>query len=384
MNQSASYTLNRRQLFGRASCAAGLAVLLLGNVGCTVICALLGIPVEDCNLGFDQPIGGLSVEIEVRFIAVEDDFFENIGVDFDFEIESEPVGTTVQPPTSQPANTTLAPSSQTGGPVDTNMLIPKLLASSPFFLPTFSENQSPPMVNFFPGVPSPDFQVPTDGTTALPNLNDLTGGINLGTWSDPGLAGFELAILSDLEAEIFMQAALADEGVTTFTAHRVKLFNGQQALVISNSESTLVTDLQEPYQSAVTSFDPQIQTIQSGPMLNASAVISADRRFVSLTIVPIRAITIVPSQTFNINGVNNSILLPVFQVARVQTTVSVPDGGTVLLGGYRPDPDGEVERGLPILNMLPYIQRLFKNAGLVRDNQLLLLMVTPRIIIQEE
>ena len=66
------------------------------------------------------------------------------------------------------------------------------------------------------------------------------------------------------------------------------------------------------------------------------------------------------------------------------TTVSVPDGGTVLLGGIKRLQEGRTERGVPMLDKLPYINRLFKNVGIGRTTKSLMLMVTPRIIIQEE
>ena len=40
--------------------------------------------------------------------------------------------------------------------------------------------------------------------------------------------------------------------------------------------------------------------------------------------------------------------------------------------------------GVPILNKIPYISRLFKNTGVGRETESLMLMVTPRIIIQED
>ena len=75
---------------------------------------------------------------------------------------------------------------------------------------------------------------------------------------------------------------------------------------------------------------------------------------------------------------------PVFEVVNVTTTVSVPDGGTVLLGGIKRLREGRNMAGVPILNKLPYISRLFKNSGVGRETESLMLMVTPRIIIQEE
>ena len=37
-----------------------------------------------------------------------------------------------------------------------------------------------------------------------------------------------------------------------------------------------------------------------------------------------------------------------------------------------------------LLNKIPYVSRLFKNTGVGRETESLMLMVTPRIIIQEE
>ena len=75
---------------------------------------------------------------------------------------------------------------------------------------------------------------------------------------------------------------------------------------------------------------------------------------------------------------------PVQEQVQVTTTVSVPDGGTVLLGGVKRLSEGRTMAGVPILNKIPYISRLFKNSGVGRETASLMLMVTPRIIIQEE
>ena len=68
----------------------------------------------------------------------------------------------------------------------------------------------------------------------------------------------------------------------------------------------------------------------------------------------------------------------------VNTTVNCPDGGTVLLGGIKRLAEGRVEAGVPMLNKIPYINRLFSNTAIGRDTQSVMMMVTPRIIIQEE
>ncbi|MBM4059432.1 MAG: type II and III secretion system protein, partial [Planctomycetes bacterium] len=87
-------------------------------------------------------------------------------------------------------------------------------------------------------------------------------------------------------------------------------------------------------------------------------------------------------QTLRSSG--TTIQLPEFLFTTVTTTVSVPDGGTVLLGGIKRQREGRNEYGVPILSKIPYINRLFRNVGLGRTTDSLMLMVTPRIIIQEE
>jgi general secretion pathway protein D len=79
-----------------------------------------------------------------------------------------------------------------------------------------------------------------------------------------------------------------------------------------------------------------------------------------------------------------TVQLPTFNFVTVTTTVSVPDGGTVLLGGIKRLSEGRNEHGVPVLSKIPYINRLFKNVGIGRTTSSLMMMVTPRIIIQEE
>ena len=145
--------------------------------------------------------------------------------------------------------------------------------------------------------------------------------------------------------------------------------------------------------------------------MGVAAVISADRRYVRLSVSPnFTAITSV--ETFSIpggavgnlggqnnnNGGNNNggggdddddsanltIQQPVTAIVTVQTTVSVPDGGTVLLGGVKTLSEGRNMAGVPILNKIPYISRLFKNSGVGRETSSIMLIVTPRIVIYEE
>ena len=79
-----------------------------------------------------------------------------------------------------------------------------------------------------------------------------------------------------------------------------------------------------------------------------------------------------------------TLQLPTFNMTTVRTAVSVPDGGTGLLGGIGRASTGSVTRGVPVLSKVPGANRVFTNRGIGQDFGLSQMSVTPRIIILEE
>lgn len=59
--------------------------------------------------------------------------------------------------------------------------------------------------------------------------------------------------------------------------------------------------------------------------------------------------------------------VPTYIGIRVQTTVTVPDRGTALLGGYSRLSEGRVSYGAPGLGRLPYAGRGFRNVAYGRS-----------------
>ena len=149
-------------------------------------------------------------------------------------------------------------------------------------------------------------------------------------------------------------------------------------------------------------FVPSANPIPTGSVtLTVQAVISADRRFVRMSLVPNLTnlasanIPLFPIVTpiFPIfeGGFQGPPILftqfiqqPTFNNIMIMTTVNVPDGGTVLLGGLKRLSEGRNEFGPPVLSKIPYLDRLFKNVGYGRETESLMMMVTPHIIINEE
>ncbi len=323
----------------------------------------------------------LQVTIEVRFIQLNDRFFERIGIDFDFNIEDgggnvvaglNNVGASFEP---RSRSATVGISAGPTGISDA--------------LPDFTVDLDVPFRNSSFGLTVPQFGAPT----------------NVGE--------FGFAILSDIEAFFLINASQGDIRSNVLQAPKVTLFNGQQAIVVDTSFTPFVISVIPVVGEFAAAQQPVIVVLSEGTMMTVQAVVSDDRRYVRLTLVPffsqigeVNTFTFEGSQTTTSssnttdqddNGNNESeentnnvvrsgttVQLPTFEVISIATTVSVPDGGTVLLGGIKRLSEGRNEFGVPLLSKVPYIDRLFRNVGIGRETDSLMMMVTPHIIIQEE
>lgn len=319
----------------------------------------------------------LQVTIEVRFITLNDNFFERIGVDFQFNITNEaPNDPRALSPSNKKEIVGLEPPA--GGAASFPNYTTDLGFDIPFRQSSFN-------------LATPQFGQPVE------------------------VARFGFAILSDLEAFLLVNAAQGDRRSNVLQAPKVTLFNGQQASVFDQTTTPFVISVIPVVGDFAAAYQPVITVLSEGTSLTVQATISNDRRFVRLTVLPffsqigdVREFTFSGSKTTSKKTTASSgsggsggdttastddaitstdgitIQLPNFSFVTVNTTVSVPDGGTVLLGGIKRLSEGRNEFGVPILSKLPYINRLFKNVGIGRETQSLMMMVTPRIIIQEE
>ena len=313
----------------------------------------------------------LQITIEVRFITLADNFAEQIGVDFQASFDDNVSG-----------------------------------------LPSDDEGPSVAIGwDGISGLPTGDLDIRLENGSF--GLAPPFGSAGLGT---PSTIGF--AILSDIEAFFFLQAAQSDNRSNVMQAPKVTLFDGQFATINDQTQRPFVISVTPVVGDFAVAQQPVIVVLNEGTQLNVQGIVSDDKRFVRLTLVPFFSqIGAVDTFTYegrrstrtssrdeedtNGDGVVNeddavdedstqdivegtTVQLPTFAFTSVSTTVSVPDGGTILLGGIKRQAEGRVERGIPVLSKIPYVSRLFRNVSAGRDSSSLMLMVTPRIIIQEE
>ncbi len=285
----------------------------------------------------------IQVTIETRFLTVERNFLEDIGFDWDVTIFDH---------------------NQEGfGPI------------------TFGTNTSSFTANPLSGATGITLATPGDGSAAS---NTLAG--SYGTFLD------------DFQVNFLIRATQASQFSTTLTAPRVTLFNGQRAYVLVATQRAYVSDLDPVVGSQSAAFDPEIDVVNDGVLLDVQATVSADRKYVTLTLRPTLADAEITTFSFmspvTTGGGDNeppqeemqalTIQTPIVDIIQVRTSVSVPDGGTLLLGGQTIAGEVEREIGVPILSKIPFVKRLFTNRSMAKDESVLLILVKPTIIIQRE
>jgi len=212
--------------------------------------------------------------------------------------------------------------------------------------------------------------------------------------NEGGLA-FSGVFLDDLQVGFLLRAIQADVRSTVLQAPRITLYNGQRSYISVSTVVTYIADAEPVVAEAAVGWDLQISAIPIGVTLDVKATVSADRRYVQMDLRPQSAAldtSINPTgfQTYAISAAvpmgtaSFTIELPRVMVQDFKTTVSVPDGGTLLLGGTRRFTEADVETGVPILSKIPILKRLFNNRASLRNANNLLLLIKPKVIIQAE
>jgi Flp pilus assembly secretin CpaC/tetratricopeptide (TPR) repeat protein len=297
---------------------------------------------------------GIMVDIQARFLKVEDNFLEDIGVDFR-GLGSPGAGTNdfFNDFGNASAQSTLG--NELGG--DTTL--------GAYF----------------------DDGEDGDMRARIENLY----GSQLGdsdTLTSTGGLGFQWTYLNDLQLEMILRAVSKSERIELVTAPRLTVFNTARSNLTVMNQVAYVKDFDVEIAQASSIADPIIDVVQDGVILDVRPVVSADRRFLTLELRPTVAELKRPIRTFNtslgVSGNSVAIHLPELEISRVRTSVPMPDGGTVLLGGFKVHESQDLRSGVPILNKIPLISFLFERKGTFVSNRRLLILLKANIVIPAE
>ena len=150
-------------------------------------------------------------------------------------------------------------------------------------------------------------------------------------------------------------------------APKITTFNGATATIFSGTLQYYVSALTPIVGPGSVAFVPTPTPLFIGPTLSVVPVVSADRRYVRMSMTPqfnsLNGFTTiqVPAAVggSGLGGgsatINATLQLPNTTTSVLTTTVTVPDGGTVLLGGLKTMNEQRTEYGVPILSKTPLL-----------------------------
>ncbi len=323
----------------------------------------------------------MQINVETRFLLVSQEFFEQIGVDIDVYFNAG----NNQVRAARATRPGTLPSDFfdfSAGGIQRDILGRTATATTPGLAPVRVANPSP-------------LSVIGAGQNSLGLTESLItsdfGNQIIGQAPALGVAG---QFLDDIQVDFLVKATQADTRTVSLTAPRLTFTNGQTANIVVATQTAFVSDLDPVVSESAVGFDPTLETISDGVRLLVEGTVSADRRYVTLTVDTavarlerfnsVAVTAVAGGQLVNSAQTSSFIQLPVITVTQARTTVTVPDQGTVLLGGQRLVTNSEVESGVPVLSKVPFLNRFFTNRVEVKEEQTLIILIKPTILIQNE
>jgi type II secretory pathway component GspD/PulD (secretin) len=306
---------------------------------------------------------GLVVTIETRFLTVTDRFLRDVGVDI------RGLGNASPGP--------LALLDDVTNGLDDN-------ASAGF------DNNGPGLPANGSGHPSSGafFNNGSDGDYRAHNEHvfDRALGSKI---TNTGGAVIQWSLVDDTSISMILRAVEKTQEGRLLQAPSVTVYNTQRANITLINQLTYIQDFDVEVAQTAFIADPIIGIIQDGLVLDVQPTVSHDRKYITLTLRPTIANLVRPIPTFTTSlgafTTPVTIQVPELRVERAATTVRVPDGGTLLMGGLKTINMADMKAETPWLSSIPFAAFFLGRKGTVKEMDNLMVIVKASISdLQEE
>ncbi len=196
------------------------------------------------------------------------------------------------------------------------------------------------------------------------------------TNGDLGYGGLVLSAGSDA-VSVLLRALSATRRVQVLSRPQIRTLDNQQAQIIQGQVVPIVNGVTISAQGLA---NPQITQQEAGIILNVTPRINPDGQIVMYVNAEKSAFLSegVPIFTDATNG--NVIESPIRDIRSAVTTVSVPSGQTVVIGGMITSSNETTERKVPWLGDIPVIGYAFRYDSRATKRTELLIFLTPRLV----
>jgi type II secretory pathway component GspD/PulD (secretin) len=304
------------------------------------------------------------ISIQTRFLALEDRFLEDIGVDFR--------GLNGQNGASSSLPVPNAPLDDFGTPGSGGVGTP----TNPAGIGTGNDAGV-----FF--VDQHDQDLNIRGRSE--NLYDLALGDQ--NFKATGGASLQFTYFDNTIAEAILRAVSKSSQSEVIHAPNLTVYNGQRAHINVLNHISYVKDFEVEIAQGAVIADPIVAILRNGPQLDVRPVVSSDRRFVTMEVRPTLLDLVQPIQIFRTSlAVGNEVelQLPEMHIQRLRTTVTIPDGSTLMLGGMKQLIDKKLDSGVPWLKDIPVLGFLAGRKGTEMSKKKIMILVRAKILLPEE
>ena len=219
------------------------------------------------------------------------------------------------------------------------------------------------------------------GTVGTQGLSSFTLGRTNG---ELGFGGLVLSAGSE-SVSVLLRALSQQRHVEVLSRPQIRTLDNQFSMIHVGQTVPRITDVSVDSQTGNTS--PVLTDTDVGLVLEVTPRISPDGIIVMEVVatkselsgegVPLFSSTTVTAMIQTIES-------PIIDTATAQTTVAVPNGQTIVLGGMITSNDQTIERKVPWLGDIPIIKHAFRFESSSSERHELLIFLTPRIIDSDE
>ena len=198
-----------------------------------------------------------------------------------------------------------------------------------------------------------------------------------------GLPGMQIAAFIGNTLNVYVSALTATGNFrvasrpSVFTANNKKatIFQGQKIAVPTSTVTTLgggggATTTSGSQQSNI-QYQDVVLKIEVVPLINSAREIS---------------LQIVETNDTLAKGINSEtqigggVSVPKIDTQKLTTTIIVPDGATILMGGLISQTDSKTSSGIPFISTVPLIGNLFKSTTDDTERRELVVMIQPSVV----
>lgn len=163
----------------------------------------------------------------------------------------------------------------------------------------------------------------------------------------------------------------------------IRVISSPQVLVLDNRTAELQVGDQVPVstQQSVSNTDPDAPTVNSVELLDTGVVLRVTPRVNASGVVNLE---IEQEESSAVSTTTSGIDSPTIQQRKLSTTVVINSGETVALGGLIRDTQTDAISGIPLLSSIPVIGNLFSSSTESGRRTELLVLITPKVIRNQE